>query len=225
MTTKHKHNALRLKAQKGKTKQARGWVYYYLTRKWSIYITRILLPTDITPNQITWAAIIISCIALVSALVGLIWFAAILIYGSILLDKVDGEIARLKDKESFHGKKLDDIYHYLTPTIFYFGVGLAAFHTLPHNAILAGLYGSIYLGLRIFKKKGIGVNSKMLDHNPILFHGSKLNDTLPHIMVTTLLWYLSQSLFSLFLAITLINPVIRFLYKSRSALRSQGVLK
>lgn len=95
------------------------WAGSYL-RKGSIFLTRLLLPTGISANAVTWVMIVIGLLgALVLVLPG--WWpflaCAVLIQLHILVDCSDGEIARWRDQTSTAGVYIDRVGHYLVESL------------------------------------------------------------------------------------------------------------
>src|SRR5687767_9160572 len=93
------------------------WAGRLYVRRFSPYLTRLLLPTRITPNGVTWlmlltglaAAALITLPGLLPAL-----GAVVLIQLQILLDCSDGELARWRQVSSTAGIYLDRLAHYVT---------------------------------------------------------------------------------------------------------------
>jgi hypothetical protein len=93
------------------------WAGRLYVRRLSPYVTRVLLPTRVTPNAVTWTMILVGVVAAgVLTLPGVLAAAgaALLIQGQILLDCTDGEIARWRKQFSPAGIYLDRFGHYLT---------------------------------------------------------------------------------------------------------------
>lgn len=91
------------------------WAGLYL-RKGSIHLTRLLLPTGISANAVTWLMIAIGvCAPLVLTIPGWwpVFVAAILIQLHILVDCSDGEIARWRNQSSTSGVYIDRVGHYV----------------------------------------------------------------------------------------------------------------
>jgi hypothetical protein len=91
--------------------------WYVLFRRVSIYLTWALLHTKATPNQVTVASLLVALIGLVmvgspGASFAIAGYIALLLYH--LLDRVDGEIARVRGVHSLRGIYLDNAGHYLT---------------------------------------------------------------------------------------------------------------
>jgi phosphatidylglycerophosphate synthase len=105
------------------------WAGRLYVRRFSPYLTRRLLSTAITPDQVTWLMIGAGVAAgAVLALPGL-WPAAaalVLVQLQILLDCCDGELARWRGVSSPVGIYLDRIGHWLTETALPIGLGIHA---------------------------------------------------------------------------------------------------
>lgn len=103
------------------------WAGKLYVRRFSPYLTRLLVRTAITPNQVTWMMIVVGIAAgAVLALPGLVpvIVAFVLIQKQILLDCSDGEVARWKGISSPVGIYLDRIGHWLTETALPIGLGI-----------------------------------------------------------------------------------------------------
>ena len=104
---------------------------YRIYRVFSIYLTKVLLVTKISANQVTALAIIFSFLSM-----GMIAFGdyplkvggGALYLFAFLLDFVDGEIARFQKKCSQVGVWLDGVSHNLVYPLTFFSVGLAVFY-------------------------------------------------------------------------------------------------
>lgn len=107
---------LRHAAQASKVAADKRW-WYVLFRRMSIYLTWALLHTRATPNHVTMASLVAALIGLVMVGATNPWLAfsgylMLLLYH--LLDRVDGEIARIRNTFSLYGIYLDNAGHYLT---------------------------------------------------------------------------------------------------------------
>ena len=105
------------------------WAGRLYVRRLSPYLTRPLLRTRVTPNAVTWVMIAIGILAAGAlTLPGVLAAAAAaaLIQGQILLDCVDGEIARWRRQFSPAGIYLDRFGHYLTETALPIALGIRA---------------------------------------------------------------------------------------------------
>ena len=105
------------------------WACALYIRHLSIYATRALLPTGISPNGVTWLMIAVGVLgALATPLPGLVGpiLVAIAMQVQILLDCSDGEVARWRQRFSPAGIYLDRIGHYATEAAIPAAVGLRA---------------------------------------------------------------------------------------------------
>ena len=105
------------------------WAGRLYVRRLSPYLTRPLLRTRVTPNAVTWGMIAVGLLAAaVLTLPGVIpaAVAALLIQCQILLDCVDGEIARWRRQFSPAGIYLDRLGHYVTETALPIALGIRA---------------------------------------------------------------------------------------------------
>jgi phosphatidylglycerophosphate synthase len=105
------------------------WAGRLYVRRFSPYLTRLLLRTHISPDGVTWLMIVAGLLAAgaltISGLVGAI-LAVVLIQLQILLDCSDGELARWLDRKSPAGVYLDRIGHWLTETALPIALGIRA---------------------------------------------------------------------------------------------------
>jgi phosphatidylglycerophosphate synthase len=105
------------------------WAGKLYMRRVSPYVTRPLLRTRITPNAVTWFMMVVGIAAAgVLTLPGLAAAAGalVLVQFQLLLDCVDGEIARWQEKRSPRGVYLDQIAHHLTETAILIALGIRA---------------------------------------------------------------------------------------------------
>jgi phosphatidylglycerophosphate synthase len=105
------------------------WAGKLYMRKLSPYVTRVALRTGLTPNAVTWLMMVVGVLAAgVLTLPGLIAAAGalLLIQVQLLLDCVDGEMARWLDKRSSVGVYLDQLAHHITETALPIALGIRA---------------------------------------------------------------------------------------------------
>lgn len=110
-------------------------------RKISLWITRKILYSGITPNQISMGSILVGLISALFFLAGdslFHVFGALLLAFSSIVDGCDGELARLRFEESRVGSRLDFLGDNLVHMAVFFCIGL--------GCNLHG-YGKIYLVL------------------------------------------------------------------------------
>jgi len=149
----------------------RPWGYASLQRGPSVYLTWLLVRTPITPNMITLVSIACGAAGAIASS-GVSWNAKItglaLIYLNLLLDRVDGEVARYKHAYSLRGIYLDELNHLFIPPLFFFALAWGLAQTSasipPLILILCGIaagFASILLRMthnlpyQIFLKKYI----------------------------------------------------------------------
>ncbi|WP_446663463.1 CDP-alcohol phosphatidyltransferase family protein [Flexivirga sp. B27] len=107
---------------------AEHWSGEYL-RHWSLYVTRQLVPTRITPNGVTGAMILSGwCIGLSLLIPGILGALLAVFFGQLqmYLDCIDGELARWRQKFSPAGVFLDKVAHYTTEGFVGLAFGLRA---------------------------------------------------------------------------------------------------
>ena len=105
------------------------WAGRLYVRRLSPYVTRRLLSTRATPNAVTWAMVAVGLLAAaVLTLPGVLaaLAAALLIQGQILLDCVDGELARWRQSFSPAGIYLDRFAHFVTESALPIALGIRA---------------------------------------------------------------------------------------------------
>lgn len=108
---------------------AEHWSGALYIRHLSIYATRAMLPTGITPNGVTWLMIAVGVLgALALPLGGLLGplLCVLAMQLQILLDCSDGEVARWRQRFSPAGIYLDRVGHYLTEGSIPVALGLRA---------------------------------------------------------------------------------------------------
>jgi hypothetical protein len=138
---------LRPIAQGEKVTGDKRW-WYVIFRRISIYVTWAVLHTKATPNHVTVASLVVAFIGLVLVGVAGPWLAsagyvALLVYH--LLDRVDGEIARVRETYSIYGIYLDNAGHYFTGA----GIVVATTYRLtleasqPRMLWLVGVFGAM----------------------------------------------------------------------------------
>lgn len=111
-------------------------LYARLVRRLSIRVTRLLLPTGLSANQVTVGGIVIGLIGAGLLAVNEFWalIAAIaLLQLSFVLDFCDGEIARFEREvegktSGMGGAYLDWVGHYYIPALIAAALGWAVFH-------------------------------------------------------------------------------------------------
>ncbi|MFI0899142.1 CDP-alcohol phosphatidyltransferase family protein [Streptomyces sp. NPDC020983] len=105
------------------------WAGRLYMREVSLRIDRHLVPTSVTPNQLTYLMTVFGVLAapalLVPGITGAV-LGVLMVQLYLLLDCVDGEIARWKKQYSLSGVYLDRVGAYLTDAAVLVGFGLRA---------------------------------------------------------------------------------------------------
>ncbi|MEV6652113.1 CDP-alcohol phosphatidyltransferase family protein [Streptomyces sp. NPDC051219] len=103
------------------------WAGRLYMREISLHIDPYLVNTRITPNQLTYLMVVVGVLGgaalLIPGLTGAI-LAAVLFQVYLLLDCVDGEVARWRKQTSITGVYLDRIGHYLCEAALLVGFGV-----------------------------------------------------------------------------------------------------
>lgn len=143
-------------------RNADGLTAYYLNRHISLWMTKRLIKTEITPNQTTVVALLVGLFAAYLASTGsyfLMLLGGVMLQLSSVLDGVDGEIARIKLKMSFSGEWFDSICDDITNIAFMAGLGygvaaktgngayatLALIGAIAGAALVVALYRELYI--------------------------------------------------------------------------------
>jgi phosphatidylglycerophosphate synthase len=128
-----------------------GWFTRLVDRHLSRVLTRVLLPTGISPNQVTVGSIAIGiaggcCFALGTPRAAMI--GALLFLASTIVDGCDGEIARLTFRESAFGARLDilgdNVVH-----LFLFGGIAAGLYRRSGDTAIATLGAALVVGVLV----------------------------------------------------------------------------
>ncbi len=119
-----------------------GPVARHLNRPVSRWLSRILVRTSVTPNQISLVSWVLSCIA--AGLMAMSGYPALAIGGVLaqlasIIDGCDGEIARLKHLQSEFGGWLDAVLDRYADAILLFGL-------MWHEFAVTGTNLSVVLG-------------------------------------------------------------------------------
>lgn len=108
-------------------RNAEHWSGRLYLRHMSIHLTRLLIPTGISANGVTWLMAIIGVVG-AAVLVLPHWWAllicALLMQVQVLVDCSDGEVARWRGTSSAAGVYIDRIGHYLTEGLLPVGFGI-----------------------------------------------------------------------------------------------------
>jgi phosphatidylglycerophosphate synthase len=103
------------------------WAGRLYVRRFSPYLTRLFIPTPITPNGVTWLFILSGVAAAAVLAIDSVWTAVaavLLIQLQILLDCSDGELARWRGQSSPVGIYLDRFGHWVTEAALPIALGI-----------------------------------------------------------------------------------------------------
>lgn len=120
-----------------------------VSMKFSIYITKLLLYTKISADYITISMILLLITGSIFMAFGDLWMIFIgilIIHFTIILDNVNGEVARYWKEDGIIGTFLEQMYHNIAiPLIFFtisYGVFLkTGFHSILIFGFLAAVFG------------------------------------------------------------------------------------
>ena len=96
-------------------------IWYFMNR----WVVRLLYPTSITPNQITFLSLVFGLASAgfyVSGIPDALVWGAICLYGKVFLDNVDGNLARVRGTTSRFGRFLDSLADFLVTILVYIAV-------------------------------------------------------------------------------------------------------
>ncbi|MGQ0793484.1 MAG: CDP-alcohol phosphatidyltransferase family protein [Deltaproteobacteria bacterium] len=130
------------------TKSTSGWISRTLNSKISIPVSRFLVRTPATPN---FLSVVIGCIGIFAGFLygfGHPALGALFLELSTVLDRCDGEVARIKLLETKRGQWIDTIFDQLSFLSFVIGVPIG-FYRLTQNP-LALAFGGLNLAIFIF---------------------------------------------------------------------------
>jgi phosphatidylglycerophosphate synthase len=135
-----------------------SWYYRHVLRSLSIYVTRAVILTPLTANQVTVLSGVAGVLAALLLSLGQYWCSvagAGLILLMELLDHVDGEVARYTGTASTKGKLLWDAWvHYLVRPILLVGVTLGVYRTSQNVSVFVVGYAAV-LGQALLPLVGV----------------------------------------------------------------------
>lgn len=128
-------------------KTATGWISININSKFSLPTSRQLIKTPLTPNMISIGINIIGSLCGIFYALGHPVIGALLMHTATILDRCDGEVARVKLMETKKGQWVDTISDQFTVLSFLIGVPLGYYFISgkPIALILGGINVSIFL--------------------------------------------------------------------------------
>jgi len=146
--------------EKEKANKETVWEHYF-ARKIAFFITPIFLKLKVSANQVSILAIITGIIAAILIMVGDFWqvfLGAILMQVWLIIDKVDGVIARYKKTITRFGEFLEEFDGAVIAALFFSSIGVAAsklpgflpfsLQFSPHLLIILGVLTSFFVIFR-----------------------------------------------------------------------------
>ena len=119
-------------------------IWYFMNR----WVVRLLYPTSITPNQITFLSLIFGLASAgfyVSGIPDALVWGAIFLYGKVFLDNVDGSLARVRGTTSRFGRFLDSLADFLVTVLVYIAVTMYLVRTTGVQEYwILGLLGLLF---------------------------------------------------------------------------------
>jgi len=129
-------------------KTATGWLAREVNSKISLPTSKLLVKTPLTPNMISVLINVIGALCGVFYAIGHPVIGALCMQAATILDRCDGEIARVKLMETKKGQWVDTISDQVTVLSFLIGVPVG-YYSQTHNPI-ALVLGGINLSIFIF---------------------------------------------------------------------------
>jgi phosphatidylglycerophosphate synthase len=130
---------------------ADGWVDEHFNRPIGRHLSRILVHTSVSPNQISIAATLLGLVAALGFAQGdyrsALW-GALLLQASAIIDCVDGDVARILYKESRWGQWLDLVGDQIVHIGVFAGIGWGLYRAGGGETVLA-LSASAVIGVVI----------------------------------------------------------------------------
>ena len=108
----------------------------YVCSHFSIYITKLLLYTPITANHVTFMMLVLGIAGSAFLFSGFFAAGLLALHFAVVLDNVDGEIARFKNQSSMMGKYIDVVYHVTVSPLMLFGYAYGIYNLHPNNLLL-----------------------------------------------------------------------------------------
>ena len=114
-----------------KNSNSSWWVKLWV-RRISFLFTYLFINAGFSPNSVSILSIVFvlaSCLCYAISTPSAILCAVVFINFWLILDCVDGNIARCKKQKTFYGEFVDDIGGYYTVAFIYLAIGLCAYNT------------------------------------------------------------------------------------------------
>ncbi|MGV8074727.1 MAG: CDP-alcohol phosphatidyltransferase family protein [Syntrophobacteraceae bacterium] len=130
-------------ALSGHTHADDGFMALHFDRHVSQFISRRLAHLSVTPNQVTLVGMTIGMAAAILLSVPGYWLqllGALLFVFCIIVDGVDGEIARLKVMETSFGRHLDIVTDNIVHAAIFIGIAIGVYHSTGDSSYIRALW-------------------------------------------------------------------------------------
>ena len=104
--------------------------------KISVHITKLLIRTPVTANQVTLLNVLLGIIGPILLFNRFFITGLLLIHLTVILDNVDGEIASYRKKFSMLGMYIDAIYHVIVNPLMIFGFAYGIYTLHPNKLLI-----------------------------------------------------------------------------------------
>lgn len=119
-----------------------------VTMKISIYVTKLLLYTPIRADQVTISMMLIAITGSILMAFGalkLMLIGILLIHFTVVLDNVNGEVARYRKEGDMTGSFLEFLYHEITASLMFFSLAYGIFlQTGSKSVLIFGFLASVF---------------------------------------------------------------------------------
>jgi len=141
-----------------KTLEHDGLVAYFVGRPLARLFSRVLVATLVTPNQVTVVSLVVGLAGAASAALGTYWgfvVGAFLYWFGMVVDCVDGDLARVRVEGSRLGQWLDTIADDLSTSSFTAGMGIGVARLTGHQwwawLGVAGAVGILLQAIHVYR--------------------------------------------------------------------------
>ena len=132
------------KDSKGRRPLYMEWV----TMKFSIYVTKLLLYTPIRADQVTIGMVLLAILGSIFMAFGSLnymFIGILIIHFTVVLDNVNGEVARYRKEGSMMGTFLEQYYHEVSVPLIFFSLGFGIFLTTGYkSAVVFGFLCGVF---------------------------------------------------------------------------------
>jgi len=137
--------------------------------KISIYITKLCIYLGLNANHVTITMLFLTIFGSFLMFFGNLWLMLIgilLIHFTIILDCVNGEVARYRKECNIVGMHMEDIYHQLTAYLVFFSLAYGVFVQTGFKSVLIfGFLGSIFSKSIVFPSLYSALVKNMIHKN------------------------------------------------------------